>query len=118
MPNPIGYQLWLEEVKKIPSWEWTAGILTFCGAIFLFSLYQLFSLYRLDIFHAFEKIKIKRKDLDKELGGTLYFEIIIPKDSQTTAFQIQQKILKALHSVYQDPIEGPHEFSSALYFLQ
>ena len=118
MPNNIGYQLWLEAVKKIPTWEWTVGILTFCGAIFLFSLYQIFSLNRLDIFHAFEKIKIKRKDLDRESAKTLYFEITIPKDSQTTAFQIQQKILKAFHSVYQDPIDGPHEFSQYFYFFQ
>ncbi|MCL5667162.1 MAG: ATP-binding protein [Patescibacteria group bacterium] len=118
MPNNIGYQLWLETVRKIPTWEWTTGILTLCGTIFLFSLYQLFSLYRLDIFHAFEKIKIKNKDLDKEFPKTLYFEITIPKDSQTTAFQIQQKILKAFHSVYQDPIEGPHQFSRYFYFFQ
>ncbi len=118
MSTNIGYQLWLEAVRKIPTWEWTTGILTFCGAIFLFSLYQLFSLYHLDIFHAFEKIKIKKNVLDRESLKTLYFEITIPKDSQTTAFQIQQKILKAFHSVYADPIEGPHEFSGYFYFFQ
>ncbi len=118
MPNNIGYQLWLETVKKIPTWEWTTGVLTFCGAIFLFSLYQLFSLYKLDIFHAFEKVKIKKKDLDRASRDVLYFEITIPKDSQTTAFQIQQKILKAFHSVYEDLIEGPHEFSRYFYFFQ
>ncbi len=118
MTNSIGYQLWLETVRKIPTWEWTTGIIAFCAAIFLFSLYQLFSLYRLDLFHSFEKIKIKKKDLDRETEKTLYFEITIPKNSQTTAFQIQQKILKALHSVYEDPIDGPHKFSQHFYFLQ
>ena len=118
MPNNIGYSLWLEAVKKIPSWEWTAGILTLCGAIFLFAVYQIFLLYELDIFHAFEKIKLKQKDLDAQANDTLYFEITIPKNSQTTAFQIQQKILKAFHSVYSDPIEGPHEFSNLFYFFQ
>jgi hypothetical protein len=118
MTYNIGYSLWLETVHKIPVWEWAGGIMTFCGAIFLFALYQLFILYKLDIFHAFETIKIKKNDLDRASKDALYFEITIPKDSQTTAFQIQQKILKAFHSVYTDPIEGPHEFSHYFYFFQ
>ena len=117
MPNQIGYTLWLQAIKQIPSWEWTAGILTLCGAVFLFSLSKLFVLYFGDIFHAFEKIRIKKKDLDKELSNTLYFEITIPKDSQTTAFQIQQKILKAFHAIYIDPVEGAHNFSSLFNFI-
>lgn len=114
----IGFELWLETVRGIRKWEWATGIMAFCGAIFLFSLSKIFALYELDLFHAFEKVKIKKKDLDRTSRDVLYFEITIPKDSQTTAFQIQQKILKAFHSVYSDPIEGPHKFSRAFYFFQ
>ena len=76
-------------------------------------------LYRLDIFHAFETFKLKKKYWEAQSqAGTLYFEITIPKNSQTTAFQVQQKILKALHSVYPDPIKGPHQFSKGFYLFQ
>ncbi len=118
MAQNIGYSLWLNIVKSIPRWEWITGGLIVCGAIFLFCLYELFSKNQLSIFHAFEKIKIKKKDLEKALQDTLYFEITIPKDSQTSAFQVQQKILKAFHSIYSDPIEGPHGFSPRFYFFQ
>ncbi len=60
---------------------------------------------------AFEKIKFKRKEIDKALADMLYLEITIPHNSQATAFQIQQKILKTLHSIYADPIAGAHNFT-------
>ena len=118
MTDNIGFSLWLEMVKKIPGWEWATGVLIVCCAIILFCLFELFVLDRLGIFHAFEKGKIKKKDLEQGLADTLYVEITIPKESLTTAFQIQQKILKAFHSVYTDPIEGPHKFSRIFYLLQ
>ncbi len=118
MARNIGYSLWLDIVKKIPSWEWLTGLTIVCSAILLWLLYELFSKNQLSIFHAFEKIKVKQKDVDKNFADTLYFEITIPKDSQATAFQVQQKILKALHSIYSDPIAGPHKFSRHFFFLQ
>lgn len=66
----------------------------------------------------FEKMKFKRRDVECALGDSLYLELTIPKNSQATAFQIQQKILKTLHSVYVDPIEGVHAFSPTWYFFQ
>lgn len=118
MAQSNGYTLWLNMVKSIPQWEWTAGVSLIAGAILLFCFYNIFSKNQLSIFHAFEKIKIKKNDLEKALLDTLYFELTIPKDSHTTAFQVQQKILKALHSIYADPIEGPHAFSGNFYFFQ
>ncbi len=118
MAHNIGYSLWLDTVKSIPEWEWTAGVSIVAGAILLFCLYELFSKNRVSIFHAFERVRIKKKDLAKALADTVYFEITIPKDSHTTAFQVQQKILKAFHSIYTDPIEGPHGFSKNFYFFQ
>jgi hypothetical protein len=118
MDNAIGFELWLDMIRKIPTWELAAGgfflLLTFSAI----TLYQFFKLYQLNIFHAFEKIKLKRKDLDQAVRDAMYIEITIPKNSQVTAFQVQQKILKALHAVYQDPIEGPHAFSRYFYFFQ
>lgn len=118
MNNNIGYSLWLDMFKQIPKWELTVGILTLGLAIFFFCLYALLRKYQISLFHAFEKIKIKKKDLDISLLDTIYIEITIPKNSQATAFQIQQKILKAFHSIYKDPIEGHHEFSNLFYFFQ
>ncbi len=66
----------------------------------------------------FEKMKFKRRDVEHALHDSLYLELTIPKNSQATAFQIQQKILKTIHSVYIDPIEGVHAFSSTWYFFQ
>jgi hypothetical protein len=118
MTNAIGFELWLDMIHKVPKWELAAGgsffLLTFAAV----ALYQFFKLYQLPIFHAFERIKVKPKDLDQAVGDAMQIEITIPKNSQVTAFQVQQKILKALHAVYQDPIEGPHAFSRHLYFFQ
>lgn len=75
--------------------------------------------FRFTIFlHAFEKMKFKKKDINHALAESLYLEITLPKNSQATAFQIQQKVLKTLHSVYLDPIEGSHHFSPTWYFFQ
>lgn len=117
MAHNIGYNLWLEAIKSIPSWEWIAGTIIVGSAIIIFLLFVFLS-HKFSIFHAFEKIKIKRKDLEKAQGNNLYFEVTIPKDSQTTAFQVQQKILKAFHSIYVDPIEGSHGFSKHFYLFQ
>ncbi len=117
MATNIGYSLWLDIVKRIPFWERSIGVFTLACAFFVLLLYKVLTKNEY-IFHAFEKIKLKRRDLDKALLHTLYFEITIPKDSQATAFQIQQKILKSFHSVYSDPIAGPHNFSRRIYFFQ
>jgi hypothetical protein len=118
MAHNIGYSIWLEMLHKIPV---GVSIIAFLGIGFALLFFILSELVRNDkfgIFHTFEKIKIKRKDIDKTLLDTIYIEITIPRESQTTAFQVQQKILKAFHSVYQDPIEGPHAFSRTFYFFQ
>ena len=75
-------------------------------------------IYQVRIFHAFEKIKFKQKDLNKSLDETVYLEITIPKNSQASIFQVQQKILKAFHSMYADPIRGTHGFKGFFYFFQ
>jgi hypothetical protein len=67
---------------------------------------------------AFEKIKFKQRDINRALSESMYLEITIPKNSQATAFQVQQKILKTLHSMYADPIDGVHAFSPTWYFFQ
>ena len=106
----IGYLLWLDAIKHIPLWELIVGKLIDL-ALVIFFLSKFFGGN-----HAFEKMKIKPRDLDKGLADTLYFEITIAKNSQTTAFQVQQKILKAFHSIYQDPVEGAHNFGMFFFF--
>lgn len=118
MTSMTGFELWLDMIRKIPRWELVAGTSFFALIVFSIGLYQFFKLNQLNIFHAFEKIKLKQKDIDRAIGEIMYLEITIPKNSQVTAFQVQQKILKALHAVYQDPIEGPHGFKSYFYFFQ
>ncbi len=112
----IGFTLWLDIFKKISPLEMAVISIFFYLVIFLFSLLQIFFLYRDNIFHAFENLKIKLSDFIKQ--DNLYIEITIPKDSETTAFQIQQKLLKTFHSVYKDPIDGKHGFSQSFYFFQ
>ncbi|HEX9503343.1 MAG TPA: DUF87 domain-containing protein [Patescibacteria group bacterium] len=109
--NIFGWRLNI--FKSIPKWEWIIGVLVLSGA----ALYALFR-NRLSLFHAFETVKLKKYNIDHSFQDTLYFEVTIPKDSQTTAFHVQQKILKALHSVYLDPIEEPHAFSRHFFFFQ
>lgn len=118
MTNNTFFELWWSMVKSVPTWEWTTGILVFCSGVILLCVHELFKSNKTGISQAFEKIKFKEKDVDRELANTVYFEIAVPKDSQATAFQVQQKILKALHSVYADVVEGPHGFSSSFYFFQ
>lgn len=118
MTNAIGFELWLDMIHKVPKWELAAGGSFFLLTVSAVAIYQFLKLYQLPLFHAFEHIKIKRKDLDQAVGDAMQIEITIPKNSQVTAFQVQQKILKALHAVYQDPIEGPHAFSRHFYFFQ
>jgi hypothetical protein len=118
MTNKVGYILWIEMIQKIPRWEWTLGIIFLCTFIVGAVIYWIIKIYQLQIFHAFEKVKLKQKDLEHSFKDTRYIEIIIPKNSQATAFQVQQKILKAIHSTYIDPTEGPHNFSRPWYFFQ
>lgn len=118
MKNPIGYQLWLDLMHSIPRWELVAGMSFFAFILVSIALYQLFKIYQLDIFHAFERIKLREKDIERATEQSMYLEITIPKNSQVTAFQVQQKILKALHSVYPDPVEGAHAFKPHFYFFQ
>ncbi len=81
MTNNIGYNLWLGTIQAIPTWELLLGIGLLAAAIIFFFLYALQSRKGWNIFHAFEKLKIKRKDLDKSFQDNLYFEITIPQDS-------------------------------------
>ena len=118
MTNKLGYVLWLEAVKKIPVWELTAGAVFLAGLILFVAVFAVLRIYQMRIFHSFEKLKFKKKDLNQALKDTQYVEITIPKNSQVTAFQVQQKILKAFHSTYGDPIEGTHNFSPIWYFFQ
>jgi len=106
----------LEMISQLPAWE--RIVPNVAGSLFLLVLAYLF-LRKLGFFpkHAFERIKLRKKDLDRQLKDTLYFEITIPKNSQATAFQVQQKIFKAFHAIYQDPVEGPHDFSSLFEFI-
>lgn len=118
MTHAIGFELWLDMIRKIPRWELTAGITFFILIVVSIGLYQFLKLFQLNIFHAFEKIRFKQKDIDGAIERLMYLEITIPKNSQVTAFQVQQKILKALHAIYQDPIEGAHGFNRYFYFFQ
>jgi hypothetical protein len=116
--NKLGYILWLQMIKQIPTWVLVVGMV-FVGAVVLTSiLYGIMRIYQVRIFHAFEKLKLKQKDWDRAFKDTQYIEITIPKNSQVTAFQVQQKILKAFHSTFVDPIEGAHAFSPTWYFFQ
>jgi hypothetical protein len=109
----MGCALWLNFFNQLPAWEHIAG---WVGIAILFSVFFFDKLPSFN-HHAFEKIKLKSKDVDKWLDNTIYFEITIPKNSQATAFQIQQKILKAFHAIYIDPVEGAHNFSSLFNFI-
>ncbi len=118
MTHMTNVSLWIDAVKRIPPWEFNIGILSAVFGVVLLLFYDLVWMHRLGIFHAFEKIKIKKKDADQAALESTYIEITIPRDSQTTAFQVQQKILKAFHSVYDDPIAGLHAFSETFYLFQ
>jgi len=118
MTNKLAYVLWLQMIKKIPTWELIIIIAIFVGLIIFWTLFIFVRIHQERIFHAFEKLKLKQKDLDRAFDDTQYVEITIPKNSQVTAFQVQQKILKAFHSTYSDPIEGSHNFSPIWFFFQ
>ncbi len=118
MTNTTTFDLWLDAVHKIPPWVLVAGVSFLAVTILSVVFYQFFKIYQLNIFHAFERIKLKEKDIERAAEQSMCLEITIPKNSQVTAFQVQQKILKALHAIYLDPIEGPHAFSPYLYFFQ
>ncbi len=106
-------------LQSIPLWEFgIAGLAFVFGLLFLFFSSGAAWMHRLGIFHAFETLRMRKKDIDKEFEDTSYIEITIPKNLETKAFQIQQKIFKALHSVYSDPIAGQHNFSKAFYLFQ
>lgn len=96
-------------------------IFIFCGIMTgLFVVGFIFTrIFGIRVFKsAFQRIKFKTKDIERALNNSLYLEITLPKNSQATAFQIQQKILKTLHSIYVDPVEGLHGFSPLGYFFQ
>ena len=118
MTNGLGYILWLQILQKIPKWELTLGIILLSVSILSAIIYGIMRIHRVRIFHSFEKIKLKQRDLERSFKDTEYVEITIPKNSQVTAFQVQQKILKAFHSTYGDPIEGAHAFQPIWYFFQ
>jgi hypothetical protein len=60
---------------------------------------------------AFESVAFKKREVDQSFAESVTLEITVPKITQATAFQVQQKIFKTLHSAYIDPIEGEHNFS-------
>ena len=93
MTHDTTYSLWIDMVKGIPSWEFAVVGFSVSCALLLLLFYDIGWMQKLGIFHAFEKIKIKRKDLERTAHDSTYIEITIPRDSQATAFQIQQKIL-------------------------
>ena len=109
------YLLMLGAIKSIPSVEWLVIRLAVWACILVLLFNWLFFRGK-SISHSFEKIKLKKKDLEAGLKDSTYFEITIAKNSQTTAFQVQQKILKAFHSIYQDPVEGAHNFGFFFFF--
>ncbi len=116
-PMTMGQIMWTYYFSRMPFWENIAGWIGITILFFMFVFDKLPGFNR----HSFEKIKLKKKDLEAWLDTSLYFEITIPKNSQATAFQIQQKILKAFHAIYIDPVEGAHNFSSTfgfIYFFQ
>jgi hypothetical protein len=101
--------------------KWTFILWLFCTLVLFLIIFGflLSKIFGLRLFHSvFQKMAFKKKDINRSLYNSLYLEITIPKNSQTTAFQVQQKILKTLHSVYLDPIEGAHSFSSFWHFFQ
>lgn len=108
----------MQMIKKIPTWELIIVIAFLVSLIIFWTVFIIVRIHEDRIFHAFEKLKLKQKDLDRAFNDTQYVEITIPKNSQVTAFQVQQKILKAFHSTYSDPIEGAHSFSPIWYFFQ
>lgn len=107
------------QIFTVPHWTYILWL--FCSIVsFLFLLgFIATKIFGLNLFHsAFQTIKLKQKEIDRSLHESICLEIIIPKSSQATAFQVQQKIFKTLHSVYSDPIEGVHAFSPTWYFFQ
>ena len=116
--SELGYTLWLEAINKIPKWELTTGIIFLVGVVFSGLVYGIMRTYQVRIFYAFQKLKLRKKDLDRAFKDAQYIEITIPKNSNTSAFQVQQKIFKALHSTFADPIEGAHAFKPTWYFFQ
>jgi DNA helicase HerA-like ATPase len=118
MTHNIYYPLWLDAVGCIPSWELYLAAVAACVGLLLLVFHDIIFKHKGGIARSFEKVRLKKKDLNKAILESAYIEITIPRDSQTTAFQIQQKILKAFHSIYNDPIKGPHHFFRALYIFQ
>ena len=116
--HDINFSLWLTMMHGIPIWEFAIAGIGLLFAFLFFLFHDLTWMHKFGLFHSFEHLKIKKKDIDKAFLDTTYIEITIPRDSQATAFQIQQKILKAFHSVYADPIEGQHNFSRTFYLFQ
>src|ERR1035437_2550983 len=102
MTHNADYLLWLETVRRIPPWEFTVAGLSVLFGLAFFVLHDLAGKRGLSIFRAFQSIKIKSRELDTAVKNSTYIEITIPRDSQASAFQIQQKILKAFHSAYSD----------------
>ena len=75
MPHNADYLLWLEMVRRIPLWEFaTAGFSIFFGlAVFVF--YDLVWIHKLGLFHSFESIKFKKREIDKAFSDSTYIEI-------------------------------------------
>ncbi len=100
-------------------WEFMLWLFSGIVVILFVTAFVLTKFFQFRLFSsAFERIKFKKRGINRALRASTYLEITIPKNSQATAFQVQQKILKILHSVYDDPIEGTHNFSSLWYFFQ
>ena len=118
MTHNTNYFLWLDAIRRIPSWEFYVAVAAASVGLPILLFHDVVFKHKGGIARFFEKVRLKKKDLNKAILESAYIEITIPRDSQATAFQIQQKILKAFHSVYDDPIEGPHHFFRASYLFQ
>ena len=74
-PMTMGQILWTYYFSRMPFWENIAGWIGVTIFFFLFVFDKLPGVNR----HAFEKIKLRRKDLNQWLDSSLYFEITICK---------------------------------------
>lgn len=107
------------QIFTVPNWTYILWL--FCSSIFFLILLGFIAtkLFSLRLFSSsFQTIKFKQKDISRSLNDILCLEVTIPKNSQVTAFQVQQKIFKTLHSVYLDPIDGTHSLSPTWHLFQ
>lgn len=104
MPLPGHAPLFAVPILEL---EIMLALFLFCTAAWILMKVSHFRIFA----GIFEMIWFKKRDIDRSFAENITLEIVVPKSSQATAFQVQQKIFKTLHSVYEDPIFGVHDFS-------